>query len=242
MSKVKQEISSQPRSGRGGARVRAGRPPKLSQEMILEAGVRLMERHDAKFTVSEVASAVGATPMAIYRYYPDRRALVDAVVDWVLGTLDLNALESAEVRPDSWEWAVEHWARQLRSHVLRYPAVPNFLTEEGRYSPGWLNITGQLALILEKAGFRLEVRGTAVTYAARTIIGAIQSEINAPMEREVAAAIAALSDVEDDSARNLLARHGHPPKNDLVLVDITIRSLIRTLEELRDSVPSTSVQ
>jgi AcrR family transcriptional regulator len=49
---------------------------------IIVASRRLLDREGAEaVTMRRVAKAVGITPMAIYRHYPDRAALLNAVAD-----------------------------------------------------------------------------------------------------------------------------------------------------------------
>src|SRR5215831_10713288 len=51
-------------------------------ERIIAAARRLLEREGAEaVTMRRVGDAVGITAMAIYRHYPDRAALLNAVAD-----------------------------------------------------------------------------------------------------------------------------------------------------------------
>src|SRR4029077_11707552 len=51
-------------------------------ERIAAAARRLLDRGGADaVTMRRVAKAVGITPMAIYRHYPDRAALLNALAD-----------------------------------------------------------------------------------------------------------------------------------------------------------------
>src|SRR5260221_8286544 len=54
-----------------------GRPSRLSREQIIVAAAELVAREPGtSLTIKRVAEAVGAAPMALYRYFPDRDDLL----------------------------------------------------------------------------------------------------------------------------------------------------------------------
>jgi AcrR family transcriptional regulator len=53
--------------------------PKTSDEKVVRAARKLLERHGG-FVMMEVARAVGVRPPSLYKRFPDREALIDAVV------------------------------------------------------------------------------------------------------------------------------------------------------------------
>lgn len=64
-----------------------------NRQKILTAARRILESHHADaVTMRQVARAVGITPMAIYRHYDDRAALLNALAD--LGFAELALLLS----------------------------------------------------------------------------------------------------------------------------------------------------
>ncbi len=66
-----------------------GRPPRLSRERIVEGAVEVLLAEPAvSLTIKRVADAVGAAPMALYRYFPDRDALLQATADHVLEAME----------------------------------------------------------------------------------------------------------------------------------------------------------
>lgn len=57
-------------------------PPNSTAESILGAARDLLDREGvAAVTMRRVAQQVGITPMAIYRHYPDRAAVLNAIAD-----------------------------------------------------------------------------------------------------------------------------------------------------------------
>jgi AcrR family transcriptional regulator len=80
-----------------------GRPPRLSRESILEAGLALLERApDEPLTVARIAAEVDAVPAALYRHFENLDELLDGVLGKVLGAVDL------EIRPRA------SWPEQIR--------------------------------------------------------------------------------------------------------------------------------
>lgn len=57
-------------------------PPLPTSGRILRHARRILDRHGAEaVTMRAVAKAVGITPMALYRHFPDREGLLNAVAD-----------------------------------------------------------------------------------------------------------------------------------------------------------------
>jgi AcrR family transcriptional regulator len=81
-------------------RNRRGEGTKLRAE-ILAAATRLLESSGSEeaVTLRAVARAVGIAPPSIYAHFPDREAIVDAVVDEVFR--EFGALLEAAVRADT---------------------------------------------------------------------------------------------------------------------------------------------
>lgn len=64
---------------------RPGQRAGLGKDAVLAAAGELIARHGVDgLSVRAVADRVGVAPNAIYTYFPDRSALVDAVLDWLL--------------------------------------------------------------------------------------------------------------------------------------------------------------
>ena len=49
---------------------------------LLTASAELLERDGPKFALSDVAARAGVSPGSLYQYFPDRAALVAALIDW----------------------------------------------------------------------------------------------------------------------------------------------------------------
>lgn len=76
-------------------------------DRILRHARRILDRRGAEaVTMRVVAKAVGITPMALYRHFPDRDGLLNAIADH--GFAEYAAFLTAEPMPHSIEKALDH--------------------------------------------------------------------------------------------------------------------------------------
>ena len=92
----------------------------MTQERILEAALGLLDRDGFEgLTVRSLAERLGVTPMAIYRHFEGKQALIDAILDRATSEIALPPPELA-LRE-----ALAAIAREIRATVLRHaPLVP----------------------------------------------------------------------------------------------------------------------
>lgn len=84
-------------------------------EKIVRAAARLLEREGAAaVSMRRVADAVGITPMAIYRHFPNREALLKHVSDAAFGTI-AKTWEAQASHPD-----LRHALMQATGNYLDY--------------------------------------------------------------------------------------------------------------------------
>ena len=89
---------------------------------IAAAARRLLEREGTEaVTMRRVAEAVGITPMAIYRHYPDREALLNALAD--RGFEELVAASTARRLPTDIEARLLAMADVHLAHALAHPRL-----------------------------------------------------------------------------------------------------------------------
>ena len=70
----------------------------ISQADIVDAAFEILEEKGfAAVSVRGVAASLGLTPTAIYTYFPSKNALLRAMVEHLLSTLDLAAASDADV-------------------------------------------------------------------------------------------------------------------------------------------------
>jgi TetR/AcrR family tetracycline transcriptional repressor len=117
------------RSG-GGAPKQAGqRVPRntLSRSVIVEAALELIDTAGLEaVTMPNVARQLGVGTMSLYRHVGDKRDLIDAVAERVMGQI---AVPDGAV--DDWEGRVVGYLRALRATAMAHPALGRILADHG---------------------------------------------------------------------------------------------------------------
>ena len=136
--------SNQPHR-RGTARTRKPRG-SLSPQTILDAAEAVAVNGFDGLTMRAVAARLGAVPMALYNHFATKEALVDALLDRVLGRFE------PEPPSDDWIEDLRAFARAHRRLLTRHPwAVASLFSQP---SPGLSSVrVGELGLgILRRGG------------------------------------------------------------------------------------------
>src|ERR671921_989297 len=95
--------------------VRRGPRRALTEDEILDAALGLLDEGgpDAA-SVRGIAARVGVAPNAVYTYFPDKAAVVRALVERLLGEVDHGAFAD---RTQPWRHRVESLALELRARL-----------------------------------------------------------------------------------------------------------------------------
>jgi AcrR family transcriptional regulator len=178
---------------------RLGRPPRLSRESILGAGIALLDRSPREpLTVARIAEEVDAVPAALYRHFASLDDLLDGVLGRVLGGVAL------EIRPRArWAAQIRDWMTGLRRHLLRYPGVIALLGRRGRTSPAWLDAAAVLIRVLEGAGLRGARLARAHLWVTETTIGLVMQETSLSLPDQIRGARASLGEMSEGGRQRL---------------------------------------
>ncbi|MFE2422315.1 TetR/AcrR family transcriptional regulator [Streptomyces hokutonensis] len=149
----------------GSGRRGRGRPPRLSRERIVEGAVEVLLAEPAvSLTIKRVADVVGAAPMALYRYFPDRDALLQAAADHVL-----EAMRRDPIPEGPWPDRLRAWMRAGQANLRPYPQLMPYMTTTRH--PAWTPGLTRLREILLPAGLSAEDLALAVTLISSTLLG-----------------------------------------------------------------------
>ena len=209
----------------GSGRRGRGRPPRLSRERIVEGAVEVLLVDPAvSLTIKRVADVVGAAPMALYRYFPDRDALLQATADQVL-----EAMERAPIAEGPWPDRLSAWMRAGRANLRPYPQLMPYMTTTRH--PAWLPGLTRLHEILTPAGLSEEDLALAVTLICSTMLGHIVYDGYRRPDEEMTALLddAPGPDPATDALRPLLA--GLPAAH-ARLYDTIVDQTVTTVERL----------
>ncbi|HSB97181.1 MAG TPA: TetR family transcriptional regulator [Spongiibacteraceae bacterium] len=110
------------------ARRARGRPARLSREAVLEKAMELLAAvgNVEELTMTRIAQELGAVPMALYTYFPNREALLEA-----LSAETFTGFAYAASPNDPWQTQLRGWLQALQIYLQRFPHL--------RRSIGWNN-------------------------------------------------------------------------------------------------------
>jgi TetR/AcrR family tetracycline transcriptional repressor len=131
-------------------RRRPGPRRALSEDEILDAALSLLDDGgpDAA-SVRGIAARVGVAPNAVYTYFPDKAAVVKALVERLLGEADHDVFADRE-RP--WRERVEALALELRARLSAHPGAVPLMVGGSMDGPNALAINERLLQLLADAG------------------------------------------------------------------------------------------
>jgi AcrR family transcriptional regulator len=134
----------------GPARRGSGPRRTPTEAEILDAALALLDAGGlAGASIRRIAAAVDAPPGAVYTYFPDREAVVEAVVERVLGEVE----QATPCIPDQpWRDTIEAIALALRERLAAHPGVVLLLVNGPMKGPNALLLQERLLGLLTDAG------------------------------------------------------------------------------------------
>jgi AcrR family transcriptional regulator len=123
----------------------------LSRDLVLDAAVALVDADglDA-LSMRKLGAALDVEAMTLYHYVPNKAALLDGLVEWVLGHTAAPALDALP-----WDEMLRRFAQALRATLLGHPGVlPLFFTRPA-VTPQTLRAVERGLRVLTEAGFAL---------------------------------------------------------------------------------------
>lgn len=136
------------RKGRG----RGGRGPALDRQTILAGALELVDREGlGALNMRALAHELGVGTMSLYHHVPNKEALLDGVVEGLLGEIEIPPAASG-----SWDQRAARMARSLREVALRHPGcVPLLVTRPFATGPSLQPCEAAFDLLAE-AGLDVE--------------------------------------------------------------------------------------
>lgn len=129
----------------------------LTRDAIVTAAVGLVTGDGLEaLSMRRLADRVGVWPTAIYHHIPTREALVEAVVDSVVGSVELPP---ADLAPRDW---LRELLLRTRATGLRFPGIADVLLDEGPVGPHSIRYAEEVAARF--LGMGLGAAGAADAY------------------------------------------------------------------------------
>src|SRR3954463_16380664 len=106
-------------------RRRPGPRRALTEDEILDAALCLLDDGGANAaSIRGIAAKVGVAPNAVYTYFPDKAAVIKALVERLLGEVDHDVFAD---RSRPWPERVEALALDLRTHLSAHPGAVSLM-------------------------------------------------------------------------------------------------------------------
>jgi len=139
--------------------VRPGRRRTLSEQAILDAALALLAELGAdRVTIRGIATRVGIAPNAVYTYFPDKAAVLDGLVEQLLGRVYDERFTDPSV---PWRHRVHDLARELRAELLAHPGAVHLLLASSLDGPNARAVSATLLTALADAGLGQETAARA---------------------------------------------------------------------------------
>lgn len=133
---------------------------RLDRDRIVQSAIGILDRPGgAALTMRSLAEDLGVTAMALYKYFPSKEALLDAVVDRLLGEIQIPA-------PSRGDWIERSRALASSFHrvLQRHPALAALVAREPALGRSALRLYEAALEILRGSG--LEDRRLVAAYGA----------------------------------------------------------------------------
>lgn len=145
------EKSSGRAQGAGPGRRRRGRPPTIDREAVLDTAIRLLDAEGVRaLTMRRLASELGVSAMAPYRYVGSRDELLIVLVDRLAARL------SYPPRPPDPRGAILVLWATIYESLAAHPWVPELLARRRMMAPSVLGAIEEIHAALLDAGLSLD--------------------------------------------------------------------------------------
>lgn len=187
------------------------RPPRpfgLSRERIVTAAIAyLRDNPSQQLSIAKAASAVGATPMTVYRHFHDGSDLAAAILDRTLDGL-------FDEIPDHEDWheRVRAWLNAVYGRFADLPQSIELLGSARGLSTAMVRACEGLREILRSAGFQDPHLTEATFWLSQMVIGFARNMLSAPLGVQIEGTLAAIDRLDPDGESELSALSSKVPE------------------------------
>jgi TetR/AcrR family transcriptional regulator, tetracycline repressor protein len=126
---------------------RVGRPPRLTRAQVVAAARRIAAQQGAEsLSMRRLADALGVLPNALYTYFPDKAAILDAVLDDLLGDVERPR------RRVTWRDGLVALMSSYRRLLLTQPGLIALTVSRPMVGPNALRLREDMLTLLRRGG------------------------------------------------------------------------------------------
>lgn len=156
------------------APVRPGPRRTLSEQAILDAALALLAELGAeRVTIRGVAARVGIAPNAVYTYFPDKAAVLQGLIEQLLGRVQDSQAGDSSV---PWRDRVHALSGDLRNELLSHPGSVHLLLSSSLDGPNAQAIGAALLAILADADLAPDVAARGAHLVNVHVLGSVALE------------------------------------------------------------------
>jgi AcrR family transcriptional regulator len=156
-------------------RRRPGPRRALTEDEILDAALALLDDGGPNAaSIRGIAAKVGVAPNAVYTYFPDKAAVIKALVERLLGEVDHDVFAD---RSRPWRERVEALALDLRAHLSAHPGAVSLMIGGPMNGPHALALNERLLELFADSGLDPTAAAQATYLLIVYIFGSIALEV-----------------------------------------------------------------
>jgi TetR/AcrR family tetracycline transcriptional repressor len=156
-------------------RRRPGPRRALTEDEILDAALILLDDGGANAaSIRGIAAKVGVAPNAVYTYFPDKAAVIKALVERLLGEVDHDVFAD---RSRPWRERVEALALDLRAHLSAHPGAVGLMVGGPMNGPHALALNERLLELFADSGLDPAAAARATYLLIVYVFGSIALEV-----------------------------------------------------------------
>jgi AcrR family transcriptional regulator len=146
----------------------------LSRELVLDAAVGLVDRDGLDgLSMRKLGAALGVEAMTLYHYLPNKAALLDGLVEWVVEqSATVPAADGA-----LWDQTLRRLAETLRDTLLARPGVLSLFFTHPAVTPKTLEAVERGLRVLTDAGFALHQALDVINALNIFVVGHAMAEV-----------------------------------------------------------------
>lgn len=185
----------------------------LSRERVLEAAIGLADREGIRaVTMRRLAEEVGVEAMSLYYHVANKEALLDGVVDMIVGQINRAVAAIDGPRPeDDWKGAMRRRILTAREVLFQHRWAPGVIEERTEISPELVVYFDGLIEIFHKGGLSYDLAHHAMHALGSRALGFTQ-ELFEPDEQ---------AEQDDGSDAMLEAMSEHVPYLVAMLTEVS---------------------